>query len=57
MAYDVGDEAGDWISRVARIEGCRMYYMSAGKGEPRKMTDHKFFGDRCSPHDLVMDIF
>lgn len=57
VAYDVGDEAGDWISRFTKIEGCRIFYMSARIGEPRKMADHKDFGDRCLPSDLVILFF
>lgn len=25
---DMGDEAGRWISRAIRMDGCRLYYMS-----------------------------
>lgn len=49
-AYDVGDAAADWISRLTEIEGCRIKYMSPDQ-KPRKLVDHHKYSDICQPKD------
>ena len=54
-AYDVGDEAADWISRLTGIEGCRIKYMSSG-AKPRRLVDHHKYSDICQPDDEVVHL-
>ena len=54
-AYDVGDAAADWISRLTGIEGCRIKYMSSEQ-KPRKLVDHHKYSDICQPKDEVLFI-
>ena len=50
--HDVGDTAGEWISRLTGISDCRIMFMSStDKG--RKLADHHKYSDFSYPTEEV----
>jgi uncharacterized protein YcbX len=48
--HDIGDEAGEWISNLINMDGCRIIYMS-DNNIPRKLTDHNKFSNISQPSE------